>query len=180
MWIKKQYEKKTKCLSTVLAQYEYFYGSFVAQADEYGVPAKYDLSVTAPSGAKLYEVVGESEATFHLVPVEAGAHRFCLTFNVERSPNRAIVPRDVLWNLNIGYSEVCVLFCFFVGCDVSALNVDDGGRQTRTRNQQPHQPITQQTKPKKKTKKRATTRSRRPTRNICGTTSTRSTARCRN
>jgi hypothetical protein len=98
---------RVECLTYEFKQYEYFYGSYVAQADQYGVPAKYDLAVSAPSGAKLYEVASESEATFHLVPVEAGPHRFCLTFNVERSPARAIVPRDVLWNINIGYSEVC-------------------------------------------------------------------------
>ena len=101
---------RSECLTYEFKQYEYFYGSYVAQADQYGVPAKYDLAVSAPSGTKLYEVAGESEATFHLVPVEAGPHRFCLTFNVERSPTRAVVPRDVLWNINVGYSEVGLFF----------------------------------------------------------------------
>ncbi len=94
-----------ECLSYTFNQYEYFYGSFVALPDQFGTPAKYDLTVTAPSGAKLYEVYGESEATFHLVPVEAGHHRFCLRFNADKSPSRAAVVRDVLWNINIGYSE---------------------------------------------------------------------------
>jgi hypothetical protein len=73
--------------------------------DAFGSPARYNLVVTAPSGSQLYEVTGESEATFHLVPVEAGAHRFCLKFNPDRSPSRAVVARDVLWNINIGYAE---------------------------------------------------------------------------
>lgn len=86
-------------------QYEYFYGSFVAMPDVYGTMAKYDLVITAPSGNKLYEVHTESEATFHLVPVESGPHRFCLRFNPDASPTRAVIYRDVLWNINIGYSE---------------------------------------------------------------------------
>lgn len=86
-------------------QYEYFYGSFVAMPDVYGTNAKYDLTITAPSGNKLYEVHTESEATFHLVPVESGPHRFCLKFNPDASPTRAVIYRDVLWNINIGYSE---------------------------------------------------------------------------
>ncbi|KIZ04780.1 hypothetical protein MNEG_3174 [Monoraphidium neglectum] len=94
-----------ECLSYTFNQYEYFYGSFVALPDQFGTPAKYDLVVTAPSGQKLYEVSGESEATFHLVPVEAGGHSFCLRFNADKSPSRAAVTRDVLWNINIGYSE---------------------------------------------------------------------------
>jgi hypothetical protein len=40
--------------------------------------AKYDLTITAPSGSKLYDVHAESEVSFHLVPVESGAHRFCI------------------------------------------------------------------------------------------------------
>jgi len=94
-----------ECLSYTFNQYEYFYGSFVALPDQFGTPAKYDLTVTAPSGQKLYEVSGESEATFHLVPVEAGTHRFCMRFNPDKSPSRAVVLRDILWNINIGYSE---------------------------------------------------------------------------
>lgn len=86
-------------------QYEYFYGSFVAMQDSYGQVAKYDLAITAPSGSKLYDVHGESEATFHLVPVESGAHRFCLKFNAESSPSRAVIMRDVRWSITIGYSE---------------------------------------------------------------------------
>jgi hypothetical protein len=86
-------------------QYEYFYGSFVALPDQFGTPAKYDLAVVAPSGSRLYEVTGEAEATFHLVPVEAGAHRFCLRFNADKSPSRAAVVRELLWNINIGYAE---------------------------------------------------------------------------
>lgn len=94
-----------ECLSYTFNQYEYFYGSFVSLPDQFGTPAKYDLVVTAPSGQRLYEVSGESEATFHLVPVEAGSHRFCLRFNPDKSPTRAVVMRDLLWNINIGYSE---------------------------------------------------------------------------
>lgn len=103
--IKLRFDRQ-ECLTYDFKQYEYFYGSFVAQPDQWGNAAKYDLLVTAPSGSKLYEVHGESEATFHLVPVEAGNHRFCLTFNPEKSPARSLAPRDVLWNINIGYSEV--------------------------------------------------------------------------
>jgi hypothetical protein len=66
---------------------------------------RYDLTITAPSQQKLYEVHKESEATFHLVPVESGAHKFCLKFNPDASPTRYVIPRDVLWNINIGYSE---------------------------------------------------------------------------
>lgn len=94
-----------ECLSYEFNQYEYFYGSFVAMPDVYGVAAKYDLAVTAPSGQKLYEVHGESDATFHLVPVEAGSHKFCLHFNYDKSPSKHLVGREVLWNINIGYAE---------------------------------------------------------------------------
>jgi hypothetical protein len=94
-----------ECLSYTFSQYEYFYGSFVAMPDAYGMAAKYDLEVTAPSQQKLYEVHKEAEATFHLVPVEAGSHKFCLKFNPEASPSRQLIPRDVLWNINVGYSE---------------------------------------------------------------------------
>ena len=102
--VKLKFERE-ECLTYTFSQYEYFYGSFVALPDAYGTPAKYDLSVVAPSGTSLYDVSGESEATFHLVPVEAGAHRFCLKFNADASPSRAVVTREVLWNINIGYSE---------------------------------------------------------------------------
>lgn len=94
-----------ECMSYTFNQYEYFYGSFVAMVDPYGHTAKYDLTITAPSQQKLYEVHRESEATFHLVPVEAGPHKFCLSFNADASPTRHVIPRDVLWNINIGYSE---------------------------------------------------------------------------
>jgi hypothetical protein len=94
-----------QCFLCRFNQYEYFYGSFVAMPDVYGTLAKYDLTITAPSGNKLYEVHTESEATFHLVPVESGSHRFCLKFNPDASPTRAVIYRDVLWNINVGYSE---------------------------------------------------------------------------
>jgi len=94
-----------ECLSYSFNQYEYFYGSFVAMPDAYGMTAKYDLVITAPSEQKLYEVHRESEATFHLVPVEAGAHKFCLKFNPEASPTRHMIARDVLWSINVGYQE---------------------------------------------------------------------------
>ena len=93
------------CLLYTFKQYEYFYGSFVSLPDAYGSVAKYDLRITAPSSQKLYEVNGESEATFHLVPVESGTHRFCLKFNPSVSPNGVTITREMLWNLNIGYSE---------------------------------------------------------------------------
>lgn len=57
------------------------------------------------SGTKLYDLPAESEATFHLVPVESGLHKFCLKVNYEKSATHYSVPRDVLWNINIGYSE---------------------------------------------------------------------------
>ncbi|KAF6263450.1 Emp24/gp25L/p24 family protein [Scenedesmus sp. NREL 46B-D3] len=94
-----------ECLSYTFQQYEYFYGSFVSMPDVYGSTAKYDLTITAPSQSKLYEVHKEGEATFHLVPVESGSHKFCLKFNPDASPTRYVIPRDVLWNINIGYSE---------------------------------------------------------------------------
>lgn len=97
--------KDTECVSYTFNQYEYFYGSFVSLPDVYGVTVKYDLHVTAPSGTKLYELLGESEATFHLVPVESGAHRFCLKVNYEKSGTHYSVPRELLWNINVGYSE---------------------------------------------------------------------------
>ncbi len=46
-----------------------------------GILAKYDLRVTSPSGTSLYDLPAESEASFHLVPVETGNHKFCLTVN---------------------------------------------------------------------------------------------------
>lgn len=77
----------------------------MALPDAFASLAKYDLVITAPSRNKLYEVHTESQATFHLVPVESGPHRFCLKFNLEASPSKAQIYRDVLWNMNIGYSE---------------------------------------------------------------------------
>jgi len=94
--------KDQECVAYSFNQYEYFYGSYVSLPDVYGVAAKYDLAVLAPSGAKLYELTGEAEATFHLVPVESGSHRFCLKVNYAKSGNHYSVPRDVLWNLNVG------------------------------------------------------------------------------
>jgi hypothetical protein len=77
--------RDTECVFYSFNQYEYFYGSYVSLPDAYGVSAKYDLLVTAPSGTKLYELTAEAEATFHLVPVESGSHKFCLTVNYDKS-----------------------------------------------------------------------------------------------
>lgn len=109
-----------ECMVYTFNQYEYFYGSFVALPLKGSTQAgKYDLTVTAPSGQHLYEVTGESEASFHLVPVESGSHRFCLKFNAAKSaaagaggagmashlPGGHPTLREVLWNVNIGYAE---------------------------------------------------------------------------
>ena len=97
--------KFEECMFYSFNQYEYFYGSFVSMPDVYGVVAFYDMSVTAPSGIKLYEVLGESESTFHLVPTEAGEHKFCLKVNQEKTASRYIIAREVLWNINIGIGD---------------------------------------------------------------------------
>jgi hypothetical protein len=112
-----------ECMVYTFNQYEYFYGSYVAMLPKSAsgsAAAKYDLHVTAPSGQSLYEVTGESEATFHLVPVETGAHKFCLKFNSPKSaaagvagaggaashlPGHHPPVREVLWNVNVGYAE---------------------------------------------------------------------------
>lgn len=97
--------KYEECLYYTFQQYEYFYGSYVSVPDVYGVAAKYDLVVTSPNGNKLYETLGESEATFHLVPTEAGTHKFCIRLNPERTQSRYVLAREVLWNINIGVGE---------------------------------------------------------------------------
>lgn len=98
--------KAEECMTYQFTQYEYFYGSFVALPDVYGVTARYDLTVTAPSGHRLYEVIGEMDASFHLVPTEEGSHRFCLKLNQEKSDTRYYnIPRDVQWTLNAGYEQ---------------------------------------------------------------------------
>lgn len=113
-----------ECMVYTFNQYEYFYGSYVAlPAKGTTNAAKYDLTVVAPSGQRLYEVTGESEATFHLVPVESGAHKFCLKFNPAKSSAAGVAGagvggavashlpghhpslREVLWNVNVGYAE---------------------------------------------------------------------------
>jgi hypothetical protein len=109
-----------ECMVYTFNQYEYFYGSYVAlPAKGTTAAAKYDLTVVAPSGQRLYEVTGESEATFHLVPVESGSHRFCLKLNTAKSqaagaggggvashlPGHQQPLREVLWNIQIGYAE---------------------------------------------------------------------------
>lgn len=98
--------KHEECMTYTFVQYEYFYGSFIALPDVYGVVAYYDLVITAPSGIKLYEVYGEQDATFHLVPTEEGEHRFCIKFNQAKSETRYYnIPRDIQWTLNVGYEE---------------------------------------------------------------------------
>jgi hypothetical protein len=97
--------KFEECMFYTFNQYEYFYGSFVSMPDVYGVVAFYDMTVTAPSGVKLYEVFGEGESTFHLVPTEAGEHKFCLKVDQEKTASRYIIAREVLWNINIGIGD---------------------------------------------------------------------------
>lgn len=113
-----------ECMTYTFNQYEYFYGSYVALPTKgQTAAAKYDLTVVAPSGQRLYEVAGESEATFHLVPVESGPHRFCLKLNAAKTaaggaggggvggavashlPGHHAPVREVLWNVNVGYAE---------------------------------------------------------------------------
>jgi len=111
-----------ECMAYTFNQYEYFYGSYVALPSKGATAtAKYDLTVVAPSGQRLYEVSGESEATFHLVPVESGSHRFCLALNEAKTAAAGAgaggggvtahllghhAPlREVLWNVNVGYAE---------------------------------------------------------------------------
>lgn len=116
-----------ECMTYTFNQYEYFYGSYVALPPKgQTAAAKYDLSVVAPSGSRLYEVTGESEATFHLVPVESGSHRFCLRLNEAKTQAAGVATgggglashlhlpgghpptgptREVLWNVNVGYAE---------------------------------------------------------------------------
>lgn len=97
--------KYEECMTYTFKQYEYFYGSFVALPDVYGSPAHYDLIVTTPSASRLYERLGETEANFHLVPTEAGPHKFCLKLNQEKTISRYIIPREVLWNMVVGGGE---------------------------------------------------------------------------
>jgi hypothetical protein len=112
-----------ECMVYTFNQYEYFYGSYVAMPPKGGAQApKFDLVVSAPSGQALYEVTGESEASFHLVPVESGAHKFCLRYNPAKSsaagaaggaaaavashlPGGHPSLKEVLWNVNVGYAE---------------------------------------------------------------------------
>ncbi|KAG2487692.1 hypothetical protein HYH03_013691 [Edaphochlamys debaryana] len=100
--LKFRYEE---CMQYEMVMYEPFYGSFVALPDLYSLQAKYDLIVTSPSGTRVHEVQGESEAKFHLVPYETGKYRFCLRLNQEKTGSRYVLSREVLWDLHVGHAE---------------------------------------------------------------------------
>lgn len=73
--LKFRYEE---CMTYEFQMYEPFYGSYVSLADQYGAVANYDLTITSPSGLKVHEVHGQSEAKLHQVPYESGRYKFCL------------------------------------------------------------------------------------------------------
>lgn len=86
-------------------KYEPFYGSFVALLDLYNMQARYDLVVTSPSGRKVHETVGETEARFNVVPYETGKYRFCLRLNQEKTGSRYVLSRELMWDLHIGHAD---------------------------------------------------------------------------
>lgn len=97
--LKFRYEE---CLTHEFKAYEPFYGSFVAMPDFHGVQAKYDVSIQAPSGSMVYQVIGESDGKFNLITYETGRYKFCLKLNQDRTVSRYVLARDVMWDLHIG------------------------------------------------------------------------------
>lgn len=100
--LKFRYEE---CLSYNFQLYEPFYGSFVALPDLYGVYAKYDLVITSPSNSKVYEILGQNDGKFHLIPYEAGRYKFCLRLNHDKTHSRYVLSRDVVWDLHVGHAD---------------------------------------------------------------------------
>lgn len=100
--LKFRYEE---CLSYEFQLYEPFYGSFVALPDLYGVYAKYDLVVYSPGNAKVYEILGQNEGKFHLIPYESGRYKFCLRLNHDKTHSRYVLSRDVVWDLHVGHAD---------------------------------------------------------------------------
>ncbi|GFR46737.1 hypothetical protein Agub_g8360 [Astrephomene gubernaculifera] len=94
-----------ECMHYDMNMYEPFYGSFVALPDLYALQARYDLTITSPSGTRVHETIGETEAKFHLVPYETGKYRFCLRLNQEKTGSRYVLSREVLWDLHVGHAD---------------------------------------------------------------------------
>ena len=97
--LKFRYEE---CFTHELHLNEPLYGAFVAMPDFYSVQAKYDVTITAPSGTVVYQAVGESEGKFNLITYEVGRYKFCLKLNQDRTVSRYVVERDVMWDLHTG------------------------------------------------------------------------------